>query len=94
MIAFDRSNGEQVWNIDVHTFGEEFIVQPVEFDGVIYAVGYASNTIFAVSANDGSIIGTANLESENSFGVLYGEVFKLKDGILFNTSDAVVVYKK
>jgi outer membrane protein assembly factor BamB len=94
MIAFDKSNGMQLWRIDVHTFGEEFLVPPVEFDNTIYAMGYASNTVFAISPDNGSIIGTANLEGDSVFGAHYGEVFGLKDGILFNTSDSVVIYKK
>ncbi len=93
MVAFNKSSGEQVWKIDVRDFGEGFDAPLVEFDNVIYAMGYASNTVFAVSANDGSIIGTANLEKDGSFGVLYGEIFRLEDGILFNTSDSIVVYK-
>lgn len=94
IVAFDKSNGEQKWKIDVHTFGESFDAPPVEFNNVIYAMGYASNTVFAVSADDGSIIGTANLEKDISFDTSYGEVFRLKDGILFNTSNSVVIYKK
>jgi outer membrane protein assembly factor BamB len=93
MIAFNKFSGEQAWEIDVHAFGESIDAPPVEFDDVIYAMGYASNTVFAVSPDEGTIIGTANLEKDDSFGVLYGEVFRLEDGILFNTSDSIVIYK-
>lgn len=93
MVAFDKSSGEQIWKIDVHTFGEEFYFPPVEFDNVIYAMGNASGTVFAVSKDDGSIIGTANLEQDNFLSASSGEIFRLKDGILFTTSNSVVIYK-
>ena len=72
MVALDKSNGQQSWKIDVHTFGEEFDTPPVELNNIIYAMGYASDTVFAISADDGSIIGTANLESDSPFGNSYG----------------------
>lgn len=93
MIAFDRFDGEEIWEVDVHTFGEGFDVSPVEFDNVIYAIGYASKTVFAILPDDGSIIGTANLEKDNLFSVSSGEMFNIGDGILLTTSDAILIYK-
>lgn len=93
MVALDKSNGQQSWKIDGDTFGEELDIPPVELGNIIFAIGYASDTVFAISADDGSIIGTANLESDGPFGNSYGEVFRLEDSILFNTSNSVVIYK-
>jgi outer membrane protein assembly factor BamB len=91
MVEFNKLSGEELWKIG---FGEAITAPPVEFNNVIYAMGYDSHTVFAISADDGSIIGTANLEKDDFFAFIsYGEVFRIEDGILFNTSDSVVIYK-
>jgi outer membrane protein assembly factor BamB len=91
MIAIDKSNGEKIWESD--GVGEEFSTIPVEFDGVIYTMGIASSTVFAISFDDGSLIGTANLESDSPFGGSFESIYSLKDGIIFNTRNLVVIYK-
>ena len=91
MIAIDKSNGEKVW--EINGVGEDFSTVPVEFDGVIYTMGIASSTVFAISFNDGSLIGTANLESDSLIGRSFESIYSLKDGIVFNARNAVVIYK-
>jgi outer membrane protein assembly factor BamB len=91
MIAIDKTTGEQLWtSLGV---GEDFHL-PVEFEDVIYAMGAASSTVFAFSSSDGSLIGTANLNRDDPFGLnRYGNLHSLPDGILFSIKDTVFIYK-
>jgi outer membrane protein assembly factor BamB len=94
IIAIDKSVGKQMWTIDVHKIGEEFEAPIIEFNKVLYAVGSASGTVFAISLTDGSVIGTVNLESDNLLSSDSNTgVYNLEDGILFNTRTTVVIYK-
>lgn len=91
LIALDKSTGDQIWRVNV---GETFYTAPIEFDRNLYGMGGASSTVFAVSPKDGSILGTVNLEEDDIFlANSLGRVHKLEDGIVFNTTDAVVIYK-
>jgi outer membrane protein assembly factor BamB len=90
MIAISKSNGEQVWTTP--GVGEEFYTVPVKFDGVIYAKGIATGAVYAISLDDGTIIGHVRLE-DIGFDTANGDVYVLKDGIVFNTRNDIVIYK-
>ena len=78
----------------MHSIGEEFSTVPIGFDSVIYVMGDASGTVFAISADDGSVIGTVNLKSDSLFSAdANAGVNKLDDGILFNTRNEIVIYE-
>ena len=89
LLAINKSNGEQVWA--TASVGEEFYT-PVEYDGVIYVKTGATGSVYAISPDDGAVIGHVRLE-DIGFGVANGGVYKLKDGIVFNTRNAIVIYK-
>jgi outer membrane protein assembly factor BamB len=92
MIALNKFNGEQVW--ETSELGEGLVTRPFKVDDVIYAMGVASSTVFAISSYDGSLIGTVNLESDSAFGVDPSKnLYYLNDGIVFNMRDTVVIYK-
>ncbi len=92
LIAIDESNGNEVWH---NLEDETFYTTPVELDGVLYARG-SSHTVYAISRSDGNVIGFVEL-GDTSFIQPHYEVFagvyRLKDGIAFNTRNAVVIYK-
>jgi outer membrane protein assembly factor BamB len=92
LIALDKSNGDQIWSASV---GETFYTAPIKFDGNLYVMGGVSSTAFAISPDDGSVIGTANLDGdENLFSAdPLSKVHTLDDGIVFNTKLSVVIYK-
>src|SRR5258706_9788730 len=90
MIAVDKSNGNLVWT--TLSVDEEFYDIPVEFDGVIYVKGHGTGAVYAISMKDGTIIGHARLEDIGGT-VISGRIFALKDGIVFNTINEIVIYK-
>jgi outer membrane protein assembly factor BamB len=92
LIALDKSTGEKIWET---ALGEHIYTSPVEFEGVLYAKDGGSRTVYAISLQDGSILGTANLEPDSMLSLedTGTGVYRLKDGIVFNTKDAVVIYK-
>lgn len=90
MFAIDKTDGELVWTVP--SIGEEFIETPVEFNGVIY-LRENTGTVFAISPEDGTIIGHVKLEERDRSDKVYGGVHSLKDGIVFNTKNALVIYK-
>lgn len=92
LIALNKSSGDESWRIDT---GEPFYTRPVEFNDVIYVKGL-SRAVYAISPANGDIIGFVKLEKTRSIQPYYesiADVFKLKDGIVFNTRNAVVIYK-
>lgn len=90
MIAVDRFNGELAWIIP--SAGEEFYGTPIKFNEIIYIKGRATGSVYAISANDGNILGTLRLE-DLGWNTSTGDIFALEDGILFNTSHKVLIYK-
>jgi hypothetical protein len=90
IIAVDKSNGGLVWTTP--SVGEEFYDIPAEFNGVIYMKGIGTGTVYAISLDDGIILGHVRLEDIGTDGVS-GRIFTLKDGIVFNTRHEIVVYK-
>lgn len=91
MIAVDRINGNVVWTTpDV---GEEFYGIPVEFDGVIYAKGEATGTVYAISFDDGTVLGHTRVD-DSGYAEVSGRIFALKDGIMFSTRNEIIVYKR
>jgi outer membrane protein assembly factor BamB len=93
LIALDKHDGEQIW--ETRGTGEDLSTEPFKFDNIIYVMGGASATVFAISPSDGSIIGMANLEKDNPFGIGSSKnLYDLKDGILFTTKNSVVIYKE
>lgn len=91
MIAINITNGEEVWAIS--EIGEEFYTTPVYLDGVLYVKGLATGAIYAISVSDGAILGHARLENISSFDVASGGLDILKDGIVFNTRNSIIIYK-
>lgn len=92
LLAFDINNGTQVWEINVE---EPIETSPVEFNGVIYAKGVYTSTIYALSLPDGSLIGVADLQKEG-FSItadIYTGVYEFSEGIVFSTKDSIFIYK-
>ena len=93
LIALDKSTGDLVWRTNV---GETFYSRPVKFNDVLYAKG-PSRKIYAISPTDGNVIGYVKLENANSIientNEIRAGVYKLDDGIVFNTRNAVYIYK-
>jgi outer membrane protein assembly factor BamB len=90
MFAIDKTNGELVWTVP--SIGEEFIETPVEFNGLIY-IREDTGSVFAISLKDGTIIGHVKLEERDRSDKVYGGVHTLRDGIVFNTKNDLVIYK-
>jgi outer membrane protein assembly factor BamB len=92
IVAINKLNGKILWQHDNY-----FYTGAVEFDGVIY-IKDASFRINAISPVDGKMIGYIKLENPNPFLLLGREanagVHRFKDGIIFNLSNAVVIYEK
>ena len=91
MIAVDKSDGDLVWTTP--SVGDEFYDIPVEFDSVIYVKGLDTGAVYAISLNDGTVIGQTRLEDLGPIDVASGGVYALKDGIVFNTKNEIVIYK-
>lgn len=89
MIAVSELNGRKLWNTP--DMGEPVYTVPIEVSGILYAKTQATGTVYAVSPKDGSILGYVRLENLG-FDVAKGGIFRLGDGIVFNTKDSVVVY--
>lgn len=92
LLALDKSNGAVVWQT---TKGEEFQTKPVELGSVIYAKAI-SLKVYAVSPVTGEFIGFVSLEEPSNPHPMYellSGVYEIDNGILFNTRDAVVIYK-
>lgn len=90
-IALNKTKGNQVWQND-----ETFVTKPVELHHIIYAKG-SSHQVYAISPENGDVIGDVKLEDANPFiqqgyEVVAG-VYKIQDGIVFNTEHEVVIYK-
>ncbi len=92
LIAIDTQNGNQIWQT---AKDDVFYTSPVEFNGTIYAKGL-SRKIYAISSNDGKILGYVQMETDRAFRPTYeafAGVFLLKDGIAFNTNTSVFLFK-
>jgi outer membrane protein assembly factor BamB len=92
LIALDKSDGQQKWKANV---GDNFYQCPVEFNSILYEKTGASRTVYAISPDDGAVIGHVTLETP---GILDGAdakggVYALQDGIVFNTKKSVVIYR-
>jgi outer membrane protein assembly factor BamB len=93
LIAVNKLNGNLDWRTSIN---EDFRTKPVKFKDIIYLKG-PSFPVYAISPIDGKIVGFVKLEDANpfmqpSYEVTAG-VYRLKDGIIFNSRNAVVIYK-
>ena len=91
LIAIDSQSGNQIWQT---AKDDGFYTPPVEFQGTIYAKGL-SRKIYAISPDDGKILGYVQMETDRAFRSTYetnAGVFLLKDGIAFNTNTAVFLF--
>ena len=93
LLAVNKSDGAMLWQTPV---GESFGTKPIEYDGLLYAKG-TSYTVYAISPQSGDFVGYVSLEGSKSvepgYDVVSG-VYRVKDGIVFNTRNAVWLYKK
>lgn len=92
LLAVNKSDGAMLWQTPK---GESFMTKAIEYDGMIYAKG-TSHTVYAVSPLTGDFVGYVSLESNKNFEPGYdlvSGVYRVKDGILFNTRHAVWLYK-
>src|SRR5687768_11826684 len=89
MLAIDTTNGERVWTTP--SVGEELYTVPIKFGEAIYVQG-ETGAVYAISPNDGTVIGYVRLE-DIGFDSAGGGVYALKDGIVFSTRNEIVVYK-
>jgi outer membrane protein assembly factor BamB len=92
LIALDKGGGKERWTVSV---GETFYTCPVQFHGTLYEMNGTSQTVFAVSPQDGAVIGHVRLEEQT---VLQGAdadaaVHVLRNGILFNTRHTIAIYR-
>jgi outer membrane protein assembly factor BamB len=92
LLAMNKTDGSRAWQT---SYNESFMSEPVEYDGIIYDKG-TSHTVYAISPDNGSLIGQVTLERSKSIEPMYdliSGVYKIKDGIVFNTSHDVFLYK-
>ena len=76
VIALDADTGKVLWNFAT---GSEGVISVAAANGVIYAAGWASSTLFALSPSDGSVIWSYPLNCN-------GGELAIAHGILFATS--------
>ena len=92
LIAIDKLNGNQIWQT---AKDDIFYMSPIEFNGIIYAKG-SSRKVYAISPNDGKILGYIQMEADTAFQSKYESlagVFSLKDGVAFSTNASVFLFK-
>lgn len=93
LVALKRTTGYQVWRTQIQ---DEFETSPIGFRGVLF-IKSPDLKIYAISPNTGEIMGVLQTEQPNkSIRPMYevlSSVYDLEDGIVFNTRDAVVIYK-
>ena len=92
LIAIDTQNGSQIWQA---VKDDVFYTSPVKFNEIIYTKGL-SRKIYAISPDDGKILGYVQMETDRALRPTYealAGVFLLKDGIAFNTNTAVFLFK-
>lgn len=92
LIAINAQNGEKQWGTAPD---ETFFTSPVEVKGIIYAKG-SSHTIYAISPENGRIIGSLTLEGDDDVEPTYesaGEVHVFRNGIIFNTENNLLEYQ-
>ncbi|MEO7841028.1 MAG: PQQ-binding-like beta-propeller repeat protein [Anaerolineales bacterium] len=93
LLAVNKSDGAMLWQTPK---GESFMTKAVEYDGMIYAKG-TSYMVYAISHQNGDFVGYLALENNKSFEPeqdLVSGVYRVEDGIVFNTRHAVWLYKK
>lgn len=91
--ALDKNDGDQIWQTDLNDI---FYNEPVEFNGVLYAKG-SSGKLYAISTDDGSVIGYKLIEKNPKFQSRYDasqRVFRLDDGIAVNTDKAILIFRQ
>jgi outer membrane protein assembly factor BamB len=91
--AMDKNDGDQMWRTDINDI---FYNEPVEFNGILYAKG-SSGKIYAISTDDGSVIGYNMIEKNPRFQSRYDasqRVFKLDNGIAVNTNKAILIFRQ
>jgi outer membrane protein assembly factor BamB len=91
MMAIDKSSGELLWTIS--NVGEEFYTLPVEVDGTIYVKGQDTGAVYAIDADNGMIMGHLRLEDLGWWSTARGGLHALKDGIIFNSTDELMIYE-
>ena len=89
MIAIDKASGNQMWTTP--RVGEEFYTIPIEFEGTIYVQGNSTGAVYAISPDNGAVIGHVRLE-DRGLDTASGGLYALKDGIVFSTRNAIVIY--
>ena len=92
LLAVKKSDGSILWQTAA---GESFATKPVEYDGRLFAKG-TSHTVYAISPQNGDFLGYISLESNKPVQPMYeviSGVYKVKDGIVFNTRHDVLMYK-
>ncbi len=92
IIALDVSTGNQIWKTST---GETFYTSPVYFDGALYIKAGGGN-VYAISPIDGSIIGKVTVQNND---LLSGDdarsgVYKISNGIVFNTRNSIEIYSE
>ncbi len=65
LLAMDKSKGTQLWNLKV----DEIYTKPVVIDNVVYVKSSSSKTVYAISLNDGQMLGNMQLEPPPSVGI-------------------------
>jgi outer membrane protein assembly factor BamB len=91
LIALEKSTGRQIWHI---LKDDEFHTASVQLNNILFVKGL-NRIVYAIHPGDGSIIGTVKLGNPSSFFKNYevnAGVFRLKDGILFNTKETIYIY--
>jgi outer membrane protein assembly factor BamB len=88
----DKSKGNQLWISEI----DEIYAKPVLIGQVIYVKGASTHTVYAISPDDGRIIGKLQLEIV-SFGMQMHSKYvqgvqSLGKYLLITTSDTVFAY--
>lgn len=94
LVAFDASNGLYKWETSENN--AVFYTKPVLLRENLYIKG-SNKKVYAVSLNDGEIIGSVQLEPYMNIGLMPGYeadsgIYLYRDGIVFKTRDSIVYY--
>lgn len=85
ILALDKTSGEFFWR---SSFDDIFYTKPIEFNDILYTKG-SSGVIYAISLANGSVLGyKETIKNEFVTGI-----YRLSDGILFNSDTTVYIYK-
>lgn len=93
LIAKNIDDGKEIW----HSMTDESVyAQPVLIDGILYARGAYTNSIYAISPSDGRQLGYLTLNQDDVLGLVHDEsehLYTTEEMLIFTTQFSIFVYK-